>query len=91
MSFLEPQPIHKRKVVSRPSSQAKMKTVERMKTEVSRKVIEGGATFEERDRRKSRLFFFEVRSQGIGSREKMVMRLRNIDKGRASRAIQHIL
>lgn len=77
--------------MSRPSSQVKMKAVERTNTEISRKIIEEGATFEERDRRKSRLFFFEVRSQGIGSREKMVMRLRNIDKGRASRAIQHIL
>jgi hypothetical protein len=66
-----------------------MKTVERLSTEVSRKVVQTNATFEERDKRKSLLFFFEVRNHSIITREKMVMKLRNIEKGRASRVLHH--
>jgi hypothetical protein len=68
-----------------------MKTVERMNTEVSRKVVETSAAFGDKDKKKkSLLFFFEVRNHSIVNREKMVMRLRNIEKGRASKAINHL-
>ena len=61
-----------------------------MNTEVSRKVVETSAAFGEKDKKKSLLFFFEVRNHSIVNREKMVMRLRNIEKGRASKAINHL-
>lgn len=67
-----------------------MKTIERLNTEVSRKLVETNATFEDKDKRKGLLFFFEVRNHSVINREKMVMKLRNIERGKASRALNYL-